>query len=212
MINNETIVDTWLAHKGRKRTKTGRRDDTLFLMPFFIMDACYQIYCKDIKDIPCRHQMKLAKKRWADCYHKYTMDFFQAFSSDQVDYIVDQMDDFNEYIHNSLVILKSKVVGQIPEQVPFEDKRVLASLLLCNVLAQAAQHLYGNMYRKSDMTKEVSGNIEGVRKASCDMAHYHPLSKGIDLTASGEVMKLIDSLCKRIMKFLNETNRNRDVS
>ena len=208
MMTNEEIVDVYLAYKHMKRTQ-GRRDNLLFLMPFFIMDACYQIYCKDIKDLPCKHMMKQAKKRWGVCYHKYTTDFFRAFNEDQVEFIMDQMDEFNDYIHNSLVILKSKVVGQIPDSVPFEDKKILASLLLCNVLAQAAQHLHGNMYRNSDMTKEVNKDIEGIKKASHDLARLSPSSKGINVTASDEVMNLINALCKKIMKFLNDAGRER---
>lgn len=203
-MTNRDIVNVYLAYKGKRKTK-GKEVNTLFLMPFFIMDACYQIYCKDIKDYPCKHQMKQAKKRFGECYHKYTTEFFRAFNDDQIEFITDQMDEFDDYIHNSMVILKSKVVSQIPDSVSFEDKKVLAVLLLCNVLAQAAQHLHGNMYRNSDMTKETNMDIEGVRKASYDMARFHPMSKGINLTASDEIMSLIDALCKKIMKFLNDT-------
>lgn len=173
-------------------------------MPFYIMDACYQIYCKEIKDLPCKQMMKQAKRRWGVCYHQYTTEFFRAFNEDQVEFITDQMDEFNDYIHNSVVILKSKVMSYVPDTVSFEDKKVLASLLLCNVLAQAAQHIHGEMYRNSDMTKEVNIHIEGVKKASYDISRYHPASKGVNLTASAEVMKLIDALCKKIMKFLND--------
>lgn len=207
-MTNQEIVDVYLAYKHKKRTK-GKRENLLFLMPFYIMDACYQIYCKDIKDLPCKHMMKQAKKRWDVCYHRYTTDFFRAFNEDQMEFITDRMDDFNDYIHNSVVILKSKVISQIPDSVSFDDKKVLAALLLCNVLAQAAQHLHGNMYRHSDMSKEVDMNIEGVKKASYDMACYHPFSKGVNLTASDEVMKLIDALCKKIMKFLNDAGHER---
>jgi hypothetical protein len=202
-MTNRDIVNVYLAYKGKRKTK-GKEVNILFLMPFFIMDACYQVFCKEIKDYPCRHQMKLAKKRFRECYHAYTMDFFRAFNDEQVEFITDQMDEFNDYIHNSMVLLKSKVFSVIPDEYSFEEKKILAALLLCNVLAQAAQHLHGNMYRHSDMTKEVDVNIEGVKKASYDMARHHPSSKGVNLTVSDEVIKLVDALCKKIMKFLND--------
>ena len=178
-------------------------------MPFYIMDACYQIYCKDIKDLPCKQMMKQAKKRWSACYHKYTADFFLAFNEDQTEFITDQMDEFGDYIHNSVVMLKSKAMSQIPDSVSFEDRKVLASLLLCNVLAQAAQHLHGFMYRNADMTREINYDIEGVKKASYDIVHLHPASKGVNLTASDEVMTLINVLCKKIMKFLKDAGHER---
>lgn len=207
-MTNQEIVDVYLAYKHKRRTQ-GKRENLLFLMPFYIMDACYQIYCKDIKDLPCRHMMKQAKKRWGVCYHKYTTDFFRAFNEDQIEFITDQMDEFNDYIHNSMMILKSKVVNQIPDSVPFEDKKVLASMLLCNVLAQAAQSLHGRMYRNADMTKEVNYDIEGVKKASHDMTRYHPSAVEIDLAASKDVMLLVNNLCKKIMKFLNDAGHER---
>lgn len=207
-MTNKDIVNIYLAYKHKRKTK-GKEVSTLFLMPFFIMDACYQVYCKEIKNYPCKFQMKQAKKRFSESYHKYTTDFFQPFNEDQIEFITDQMDEFNDYIHNSMVILKSKVFGIIPDDYSFEDKKILSSLLLCNVLAQAAQHLHGNMYRHSDMTKEVDVNIEGVKKASYDMARFHPVSKGVNLTTTNEVTKLISALCKKIMKFLEDGNHER---
>lgn len=178
-------------------------------MPFFIMDACYQIYCKEIKDVPCKHMIKQAKKRWAICYHKYTTDFFRAFNEEQTEFIIDQMDDFNNYIQNSVVMLQCKAMSQIPDCISFEDRKFLVAVFLCDVLAQAAQHLHGNMYRNSDMTKEVNYDIEGVKKASYDIARFHPASKGVNLAASDEIMKFINALCKKLMKFLNDAGHER---
>ena len=59
------------------------------------------------------------------------------------------------------------------------------------------------------MTKEINYDIEGVKKASYDIARLHPASKGVDLTASDDVMKLINALCKKLMKFLNDAGHER---
>lgn len=225
MITNREIVDTYLAYKHRKRTEGERIDNTLPLMPFFIMDACYQIYCKDIKDLPCKHLMKRAKTRWADAYHKFTTDFFQAFNQDQVDYIVDMMDEFNDYIHTQLVMLKSSVMNHFTDNTPFEDKKILASLLACNVLSQAAQHMYGEMFRKGVqhfrmrgvrgvvtlMPRETDPYIESVKRASYDFACLYPVAKGVDLTSSDKVMGMVDVLCKRIIKFLKEKEKPKNL-
>ena len=204
-MTNKDIVNVYLAYKHKKKTE-GKEVNILFLMPFYIMDACYQVFCKEVKDYPCRHQMKQARERFREYYHKYTTDFFRPFNADQMEFITDQMDEFNDYINNSMVILKSKVFGIIPDTYSFEDRKFLSALLLCNVLAQAAQHLYGNMYRKEDMTKEVDMNIEGIKKATHDMARHHPASRGADFSAPDEVMQLINALCKKIMKFLEDGN------
>lgn len=217
-ITQQEIVDRYLAYKHRKRTVGERIDNTLPLMPFFIMDACYQIYCRDIKDIPCKHLMKQAKKKWADNYHKFTMDFFMAFDQEQTDYIVDMMDEFNDYIHNNLVMLKSAVVNHFTDETPFEDKKILGSVMACNVLAQSAQHMYGEMYRVGTkffpikslyavvtlQPKEIEPYIEGVKKASYDFASYYPKGRNVDLTSSEPVMSMIRALCNNIVRFLKE--------
>jgi hypothetical protein len=226
MITNQEIVDTYLAYKHRVRTKGERVDNTLPLMPFFIMDACYQIYCKDIKNLPCKHLLKKHKKRWADSYHMFTADFFRAFNQEQTEYIVDMMDEFNDYIHNTIVMLKSAVVNYIPNDVPFEEKKLIGSLLACSILAQAAQHMYGEMFRKGTvlynmnalhsvltiMPKEKDPHIEAVKRAVHDFANCFSSAQTV-ITVSENVMSVIDSLCVHIVKFLkqkeNETQDNK---
>lgn len=216
MITNHEIVDRYLAYKHRRRVKGERVDNIMPLMPFFIMDACYQVYCKDIKDYPSRHRMKQAKTKLADGFHRFNTDFFRAFNPDQTDYIVDQMDEFCEFIHNSVVMLKSAVVNYFAtirqlDDMPFEDKKVIASLLICNALAQSAQHMYGEVYRKADMSKEVDHTIESIKKASYEYSNLFPFALNIDITSSQKVMDMIDVLCKNIIKFLKEKdNENKD--
>lgn len=201
-MTKREITDRYLAYRHMKRTK-GENGDTLLLMPFFIMDAAYQIYCKDIKDLECKHLAKQAKKKWAKNYHSFTTEFFLAFDEDQTEFITDMMDEFNDYIHNHIVLLKSTVMTNFTDNTPFEDKKVLSSLLACNVLAQAAQHLYGESYRKSDLSKQKNKYIEGCQRASYEYACQYPVAVGVDLTSSDKVMKMIDGLCKKIIQFLS---------
>lgn len=208
-ITTKEIAETYIAYKGRKRSDKGKKDNTLPLLPFYIMDVVYQIYCKDVKDIPCRHKMAQAKKRWAKSYHSFNMDFFLAFDEDQTDYIVDQMDEFGTYIHNTLVMFKSAAISAFNADAPFEEKKILASVLACNVLCQAAQHLYMDMYRKTNMKGERNKYIEDIQKASYDFANAFPASsKDIDLTSRDDVMKMIDVLCKKIIAFLRSKEEN----
>lgn len=211
MITNQEIVDVYLKYRGKRRTEKGKRDNTLPLMPFFIMDVVYQIFCKDIKEMECKHQMKRYKNQWADNYNKFNHEFFRAFNEEQKDYIIDLMDEFGEYIHNTVVMLKSAVVNSFTQETSFEDKRNLAAFLTCNVLCQAAQHLYGDMYRNRYMQKEMNSHIAGVQQATYKIACCYPAAKGVDLTSSDKVMEMIDVLCKKIVKFLalkEETEEN----
>lgn len=180
----------------------GIRDNTYPLLAFFIMDVAYQVYCKDIKDLKFRFELRKAQKQMAEGFHKFNADFFMAFNADEQDYIIDQMDEFDKYIHTSVVILKTTIMDAFANDVPFEEKKTIAAAMACNVLAQAAQHVHMDMYRNERMKGLVNPFIEGVKKGSRDVSHYYPLTKNIDLTASDKVMANISSLCKKIVGFL----------
>lgn len=203
MVTYQEIVNTYLAYRNMRLSPGSKRDDVRMLMPFYIMDVSYQVYCRDIKDFECRHKVKIAKARWRNSYRSFNADFFRAFNSDQQDFIVDQMDEFENYIHNHVVMLKNTVMGVFAPEATFDEKKVLASVLTSNALAQMAQFVYSDMYRDCWHRKKNDPNIEAVIKQSYEFANNFPVSKGVDLTASDKVSAMIRNLCGEVMKFLN---------
>lgn len=201
MITNREIVDTWLAYKHMRLSGTAR-DDVRMMMPFYLMDASYQVYCKDIKDYKCKHKTKEALTRWKNSYRKFHSDFFMAFNQDQIEFITDQMDEFEDYIHNKMVMLKTTVMGVFSPDATFEEKKILASVLTSNALSQMAQHIHSDMYRNKWHQKTDNPLIASVCKNSYEFAKYFPVSDTVDLTASEKVQAMISSLCKDVMKFL----------
>lgn len=202
MITNQEIVDTYLAYRHLKLTDPKLRDDVHLLMPFYLMDASYQVYCKDIKDYPCKHKIKEAKSRWKESYRQFNAAFFLAFNDDQIEFITDQMDEFEEFIHNKVVMLKSTVMDTFSASASFEEKKILAAVLTSNALSLMAQHVYSDMYRDSHLKKQKNHLIEAVTKYSYEFARHFPVSQGVDLTSSERVSLMIDSLCKEVIKFL----------
>ena len=179
------------------------RDDVRMMMPFYLMDASYQVYCKDVKDYPCKQMLKNVKSRWRESYRKFNADFFKAFNQDQIEFITDQMDEFEDYIHNKMVMLKTTVMGVFSPEASFDEKKILASVLTSNVLSQMAQHVWRDMYRDKWHRPKDNPMIEAVTKNSYEFANHFPVSRGVDLTASDKVSSMISSLCKEVMKFLN---------
>ena len=179
-------------------------------MPFFIMDVVYQIYCKDIKDYPCRFRLAKAKNKWRNDYAEFNREFHRPFNADQTEYIGEQMDEFGDYIRNHVVMLKSCAMELMGDSQDFNDKKVLASVAVCNVLAQAAQHLHCDMYKRRDCTGQLVGEvnvyIEGVKKATYDFAHsfVRGTRNIVTLTDSSRFMGMIDSLCRKIVQFLKD--------
>ena len=185
------------------RLSGAARDDVRMMMPFYLMDASYQVYCKDVKDYECKHKAKEAKRRWKEAYRKFYADFFRAFDADQTEFITDQMDEFEDYIHNKVVMLKSTVMSVFRPDATFEEKKILASVLTSNALSQMAQYIYSDMYRNSRLQKIDHPLIEAVTKNSYEFARHFPVSRTVDITASDKVSSMIDSLCKEVIKFLN---------
>jgi hypothetical protein len=202
MITNQEIVDTYLAYKHMKLSGA-TRDDVRMMMPFYLIDASYQVYCKDVKDYECKHKAKEAKRRWKEAYRKFYADFFLAFDADQTEFITDQMDEFEDYIHNKVVMLKTTVMSVFRPDATFEEKKILASVLTSNALSQMAQYIHSDMYRNAWHQKKESPLIEAVTKQSYEFARHFPVSHSVDITASDKVTAMIDSLCKEVIKFLN---------
>lgn len=201
MITNQEIVDTYLAYRKMKLSGT-TRDDVCMMMPFYLMDASYQVFCKDVKNYECRHKAKEAKRRWNEAYRKFYADFFRAFNVDQTEFITDQMDEFEDYIHNKVVMLKTTVMGVFRPDATFEEKKILASVLTSNALSQMAQYIYSDMYRGSRLQQLNNPHIEAVTKNSYEFARNFPVSHSVDITASDKVTAMIDVLCKEVIKFL----------
>ena len=202
MITNREIVDIHLAYKHMKLSGNTRADAQM-MMPFYLMDVSYQVFCKDIKDYKCKHQAKRVREIWRESYRKFYADFYMPFDADQTDFIVDQMDEFEGYINNKVVMLKSTVMGVFPSETPFEEKKILASILASNALAQMAQHIYGETYRNSRFQRLGNHLIAAVDKYSYEFAKYFPASQNVNITNSDKVIAAIDSLCKDVVKFLN---------
>lgn len=201
MITNQQIVDTYLAYKGMKLS--GKiRDDVRMMMPFYLMDASYQVYCKDIKDYECKQKAKEAKTRWKESYRKFFVDFMLPFDVDQKEFITDQMDEFEDYIHTKVVILKTTVMSVFKPEATFEEKKILASVLTCNTLSQMAQYIFSDMYRNGWHQKKKNPLIESVTKNSYEFARHFPVSDNVDITASDKVNSMISTLCMEIIKFL----------
>lgn len=201
MITNREIVDVHLAYRHMKLSGN-KRGDVQMMLPYYLMDVSYQVFCKDIKDYKCRHQAKRVKEMWRKSYQRFFADFFIPFDEDHTDFIIDQMDEFEDYIHNKVVMLKSTVMGVFTSEASFEEKKILASILVSNALAQMAQYIYGETNRNSHFQRMRNHHIAAVDRNSYEFAKLFPVSQNVDITSSDKVIAVIDSLCKDVVQFL----------
>lgn len=204
-MTNREITDIYLKHKKKKRISEPSEAMTA-LLPFFIMDACYQLYSKYISPMECTFLLKKHKKEWSRNYQKFNKDFFYPFNDDETDFIVDKMDSFGDYISNYLKIGRAKIMNALrQEDLPFETREILATCMMCNILAQSAQCIWQRVYQNKLGEGEVNYEIQGVAKASIGfMDAYHHSSRHIDLNECPEVVEAVDVLCKKIVQWLAE--------
>ena len=199
------LVDTYLAHIGMRRVAGDGYDA---IMPFFMLDAMYQILAKDISPIPCKQEQKLILKRWKGAYNSFNRDFFSAFSQEQQDEIIDMMDDFQEFINNDIIIAKVAVMNQLkPLGLTFEQQKIVASCMVCHVLAQTAQITWGAIYKNRWGEDKVNPYIKAIAKYSYEWMNMY-FSKITDAYVnpndSEPICTAMDLLCKKMVKFLKQ--------
>ena len=209
------MIDTYLRTIGITRIQGETLEP---LMPFLLGDAIYQIYNKDIKPLPLKHEEKKVRGQWAKAYDRFNRSFFRAFSNEQSIEITDLMDDFEEYIANDLMVLRCQVLQILGDHIPFEQRQVITSALLCHVLAQAAQCVWKDVYKVriirngKTLREEGVGNpdLDGINRAAFLLAtkmHCRVSDQYIDPNKCDGVPPAVQALCRRIYGWLKVTDK-----
>lgn len=205
-MDANTLVDTYIKHLGLKRISG---DDASPILPFFILDVMYTLYRKSIQPVPSQFEEKKAKNLWMKNYHLFNRDFFSVFSDDQQDEIIDIMDAFEEYINNDVVIVKVAVMNELsPHGLNLDDQDILASCLICDILAQSAQVIWRAVY---DNDNQYINAI--MRNATRWMNLYirKRTDALVDTNKSKQVTDAVNALCKKMVNFLHKLRKNEDI-
>lgn len=213
-MTNREITDRYLKYKGMTRTKP---ESLGFqpILPFYVMDVVYEIYCKYVMPIPAARELKKAKNEWREAYNLLDRDFHRAFTQDEWADISDQMDAFREYIGNHLTVAVVSVMD-VFKDFPLDEQQVLASLAIADVLATTAQVVWGNIYR--NFTPKVIGGkvfekdvpnvnqyIAAVTRAIRNYLDLYYLSIGGEWAQPEPSQRIVDArdaLVRRIVRYL----------
>lgn len=105
---------------------------------FVLQDYIYQVFNRDIKNIPLKFQAKKIQSDWHKANVQQFTKFFNRLDEERRDRIISLMDDFETSLHNDIEMMRLKVLDCLP--VEDEDvQKAVASLQLCNILAQISQ-------------------------------------------------------------------------
>lgn len=114
------------------------KSNTAIYLPFVIMDYAYSIFCKDIKPLDLRHGAKKLCSDWLKNYHLFNSRIFVLINEEGRDYLIDRMDEYTEYIDYPIMLVRVAIMDLVSKDT-FERQQAVSSLMLCNILAQAAQ-------------------------------------------------------------------------
>jgi len=201
-MTTKEIVDKYMAHHGYVRIQG---DSIEPILPMLMLDIVFDIYCKLIRDLECRHKVKQAKTAWKESYTTFNRDFFSCYNTDESLLVTDRMDDFEKYVNNEVVMLKLAIMNEMPKHEDFEVRNTVSSAMLCNILAQAAQVFWEKNYRISDRRGEVNFNIQGLVNATYKFANEYHKTKdtvNINLNESKAVEKAWDNLSLKLVQYI----------
>lgn len=197
------LVDIYLAHLGMRRI-SGKGFDPI--LPFFMLDTMYQIMTTEIKPVKGKFQMAQAYNRWKEAYNTFNQDFFACFDVDQQVEITDMMDAFKDYIQNDIVIAEVSVMNELQKyDIPFEHQKVLASSVMCHVLAQSAKVVWNEVY-KNMPNSYIQAMIHNI--SVWMNLYFKKLSRAcVDPNESKPICSAINILCRKMVRFLSTINK-----
>ena len=213
MTKNE-IVERYLASIRYKRTQGDTFEPVAHI---FILDVMFQVYCKEIAPYAdsFKHEASRHRKKWLSGYTALNRRFFDAFTVDEQCEVTDIMEHIENYMHNAVEMEKIAVMNCF-SHVPFEQRRLVASICLCNTLCHAAQAAFGRVYKT--VRRNVVGKyvVDGEKQNQeiKDMC-FHSMKfmsefyrsmgyRDMNVLASDEVVHATERLARRIYEWIGE--------
>ena len=211
-MTNTEITRRYLAYKGMKRVND--HEGFQPILPVYIMDVVYEIYCKYVQSTKPRFDLKKAKNEWRDGYNAFNKEFYQAFKEEEWDEIADKLDEFRTFINNELTVAIVSVMDCF-KQFDLEKQQILASLAIANILSITAQYMWGDIYKVfvrtasgfekelPDINKQIAKIIRGIQNYT-DLYYLSIGGEYVRIDATDNVVKARDVLIRKIAKYLNK--------
>ena len=96
MRSYKELADKYLKQRGLQV----KGDGTQLLVPFYLMDICYQIYLKEVRNQEFRHEARKYLTDFANEYKAFNWDLFRCLDLDEMEFVTDEMDRLGVYLHN----------------------------------------------------------------------------------------------------------------
>lgn len=197
-INIDSLVDTYIGSLGLRRIKGSSASP---ILPFFVLDAMYQIMQRELCPLKVTFQTKRAMNEWLHSYGLLNRHFFGTLSPAQQDEVIDIMDLFSEKVGNDITVTEVAVMNQLSRYgMEAGEQKVLASAMLCNILAQQASVIWEDVYRRANRYLLA---IEHQSKQWMQTYFIRRFPGHINPNEDEGICTAVDVLCKKIIYFLD---------
>lgn len=176
------------------------------LVPYLLMDAEYSLYQKYVTKVSAKRELKKVKGAWVEAYGLFNRAFFSAFGEEQRDVVVDLMDEYEEWVGNSVEIARITVMNEIgKEGYDLDEQELLGACLMCNCLSQCANIVWETIHVDARGMKRKSDAIERVEWCSKRFADVWMEQRGdrkvINLNENKKVNAAMNALVSKIVRF-----------
>lgn len=203
-MTNAELVTRFIRYYGGEISEAMVGNDITPVAPYILMDVAYQSYCKHIAPLQVKGRAKQIRRYWAEAYNLFNSQLFLPFKEAEYGEITDKMDEVWDYLTDEVKALETAIIAFISDKIDGE-REVVASILLTNILAQAANELVCIASEELTGQSAKSRELDAVRIWCIKFANaYLPPEGDINTSDDPEVCKAVSELSNKIARWIFE--------
>ena len=176
MRSYKELADKYLRQRGLRVNGDG----TQLLVPFYLMDICYQIYSKEVRNQEFRHEARKYLTDFANEYKAFNWDLFRCLDLDETEFVTDEMDRLGVYLHNYVEMCRMELYTSL-DVYGEKARNVLSSILLCDLLCQISGILWTTEYTTLPFGKgETNMHLKRMRKSLTRVMNSYERDLNVD--------------------------------
>lgn len=200
-MTNAEINGAYLTYRHMHNDK-GNIDNLSPLMHYFLMDCSYQVYCAEIQHLALTQLSAKHRSRIRKGFHDFFSSVHLAFTPEQLDYLLDKVDSFQKYIHNSIERCKVAVLDCFATGA-FNERLLASNIWLMNALAADAAGYMECCYLTSSGKPQQDVNINAVIVGSKSLAKcLCRCGESVEQSKADILQKNVSALAKDICKWV----------
>lgn len=201
-MTNAELVTRFIRYYGGEITEGKVGNDITPVAPYILMDVAYQSYCKHIAPLRVHGRAKQLRGYWADAYNRFNKQIFLPFKPEEYAEITDKMDEVEEYLTESVKAVETAIVAYLRGKIDREQETI-ASILLCNILAQAAQELIKIACESLTGKPAKSPELDSIRVFCLKFgAAYLPPEADVNTSHDPAVCEAVSGLSHKIAEWI----------